>query len=256
MTKYWLCLWILLSVTATYAGDARTWRWVGPGKKDVTALVPLREATTVWFAIDNGGLFKSMNVSAGWLPTGLNEVSKVIPFFGGILLTRGKGPNVQLLESTDSGDTDHVRANIDLEVAQNLTINPSDPLSLFSYTYSEGFVISTDGGSHWNKGTDPYVRGQKLEIAGCTVEYWSSDSFIASPFERMTVYGAARISAVCEDGSRTKFNQLVKGGVAGWRPLLTSKEEDFILYAEPGTTNATLCVCKWKSFELCLSVEF
>ena len=144
--------------------------------------------TTLYAAMDSGGLFKTTDGGANWSATGLTNISVLALAIDPLTpTTLYAGVYGGLFKSTDGGASWSATGLTGIDV-YSLAIDPLTPTTLYAGT--QGAVRkSTDGGASWN------TTGSLISAGSLYIETGVVSSLAIDPATPATLYAAMNVSA-------------------------------------------------------------
>ena len=208
------------------------WRWTGPAAGTIEELRPDRSNPDLWFAVDNGSLYRSTNGGRSWQTTGVrnvgrqgsgyNQGSSVTVTSGGarvFVLSRADKFATQIWMSADRGKSFQRLSTVPYTLTA-IVSHPSDARILYGAALFEwGIVVSTDGGKHWSALTNlPLPQQQR---PGCSAPSVGESHVALSPFHPDTIFTSGTLEFLCgpESDTESYFLQSNNAG-RSWKAVI------------------------------------
>lgn len=212
------------------------WRWTGPAAGTIEELRPDRSNPNLWFAVNNGSLYRSTDGGQSWNTMTLRDVGHQGPAPGSakgssitvatsgarvIVLKRGNEISTEIWSSQDHGKTFQPVSSVPFTLTKVIA-HPTDPRILYGAALIEfGIVASQDGGKHWSKFNnlplphDPHP--------GCQGPSLDESDVALSPFHPDTVFVSGTLGFRCgpESDEENFFLQSRDAGKT-WQTLGTN----------------------------------
>lgn len=208
------------------------WRWIGPAAGTIEELRPDRSNPSLWFAVNNGSMYRSTDGGQSWNPTGLRNVGHQVDGFnhgssvtvtpGGaqvLALASGPGRTTRIFASQDHGRTFQLLAAVPF-VMTKIVSHPDNARILYGAAlYQWGIVASADAGRHWSAFTNLPLPQQPHP--GCGDPYTDVADVAVSPFHPDTIYVSGTVFFRCgpESDEEDFFMQSTDAGKS-WKPAL------------------------------------
>lgn len=228
MKKQVLALFLVLFLASWSHAE---WRWIGPGAGSIEELTPDRANSSLWFAVDDGFLYRSTDAGRSWKSTGLRDVGHqgyypvrggavtIIPATSEILVSKKSGPAAtDLWKSQDHGKTFQFLCTAPFTLL-DIVPDPTDPKVLYGAALTNfGIVVSYDGGKKWSVFNNLPLPAEPHP--GCSGYDVDEAAVAVSPFRSGTVFVSGVLSFICgpESDSESFFLQTSNGG-RSWSPV-------------------------------------
>lgn len=181
MKKSLLVLSLLIPLVLN-ADKASTWVRIGPPAGEIQQILPDRRNPDVWYAINQGILYRSENRAQTWKPSSLENVFfiAVHPVTSSIFAISGDSSfeSSNLWASTDGGKTFQLRASFNYRL-EKVILHPSKPEILYGLAPHGVLIVSGNGGQLWSRCELPVFDSEYDPVL---------DDLLISPLDQHTLY--------------------------------------------------------------------
>ena len=234
--------WMIVLLTAVISPAVfADWRWIGPPAGSIEELRPDRSDPALWFAVNNGSLYRSTDGARTWKSAGLRNVgyqglgegeylkgSSVTVTMGRVLVLRRSSRETftEILMSRDHGKTFFRVADAPFVISKIIG-HPSDPKILYSAADSaRGILVSKNEGKTWTEFSN--LPLPQSNHGSCAEEGVEDADVALSPFNPDQVFVSGVLDFRCgPESDEEKFFFKSNDGGKSWKVVVKESDARF-----------------------------